>query len=132
MSDQLFGRQPAFHQPGQCRRLNNGALARPAAILQPPGDDGTKLRWDHIEPFRLVLADDVHGATTAWAASRRRLDDVVDTRKMFWQSTAVDMTVLAARHLQSRVILLFLSFIPGIGLIELFENEPQLLGIDLL
>ena len=48
------------------------------------------------------------------------------------QGSAVDTAALAARRFQRRVVLLLISFLLGIGLLNLSESEPQLLGIDLL
>jgi len=60
------------------------------------------------------------------AECRRRLDDILDAGKVFWQSAAVDMAVPAARRFQRRVILLLISwFDPP-------KSKPQLFGIDLL
>jgi hypothetical protein len=132
VGDQLFGWQPAFDQPGRRRRLDNGALASPATISWSFGDDHTELRRDDIEPFRRVLTDDMHGATAAGTKCRRRLDDIRDAGKVFWQSPAVDMAAPAARRFQRRVILPLVSFVLGISWFDPPQSKPQLLGIDLL
>ena len=129
MGDERLGRQPALDQSRRCRRLDHGALARPAAVLGPAGDDHPELRRDDVEPLRDVLADPVQRAATARAGRARRLDHHLVARQVLGQRPAIDTALLPARRLQRRVALLRRGLALGQRLLDVLERELQLIGI---
>jgi hypothetical protein len=86
------------------------------------------LRRDNVEPFRFLLANDMHAAVAARAGRGLRLDHDLDTRQMRRQRFARSR-LLRSPHLE----LLF----GGCGIACLrdrlcFEGELQLVGVELL
>jgi len=129
MSHQGLGRQAALDHPRRCRRLDHGALARPAAIPGPAGDDHPELRRDDVEPLGDILADPVQGAATAGTGLFGRLDHDLFARQVLGQRAAIDTPLLAARRFQRRVGLLFLPLALGERLLEVLQRELQLIGM---
>jgi hypothetical protein len=132
MGNQRFGGQSALDQPGWRGRLDHRALARPAAVPGPAGDDDPELRRDHVEPFGDVLADPVQRAATAGASLILGLGHDLFARQMLGQSATVATTLPGARRFECRVGLLRLRLARGQCLLDVFEGQLQLIGMGRL
>jgi hypothetical protein len=129
MSHHGFRGQPALDQSRRRERLDHRALACPAAVPGPPGDDHPELRGDHVEPLRDVLADPVHRALAARAGRALRLDHHLFPRQVLGQRPAINTALLPARRLPRRVGLLRLGLALGDRLFEVLEGQLQLIGM---
>jgi hypothetical protein len=129
MGNQGFRGQPALDQPRRRGRLDHRALAGPAAIPGPAGDDHPELRRGHVEPFGDLLADPVHRAATAGTGLVAGLDDDLFARQMLGQSAAVATTLPDARRFERRVGPFLIRLALGQGLLEVLEGQLELIGM---
>jgi hypothetical protein len=90
------GGQPA--RPVRRGRLNDRALAGPAATPRPADDFHPNLRRRVIQHFRDVLADDMRRAATARTGFVLDIDDHFDPRQMRGQRAAVALRRFGARR----------------------------------
>jgi hypothetical protein len=132
MGHQRLGGQPALDQPRRRGRLDHRALAGPAAIFGPAGDDHAELRRDHVEPFGDVLADPVHRAATAGTDLVAGLDHDLFARQMLGQSAPVATTLPGARRLERRIGPFLLRLPLGQRLLDVLEGQLQLIGMGRL
>lgn len=87
-----LGWQPAFDQPGRCRRLHYRLAAGPAGVLGASCDQHPELGRHDVETLRHILADPMHQAPTARADGALHIDHRLDARPMRRQLAAVDPT----------------------------------------
>jgi hypothetical protein len=132
MGHQRFGGQPALDQPRRRGRLDHRALARPAAIPGPAGNDHPELRRDHIEPLGGVLTDPVQLTATAGTDLVVGLDDDLVPRQVLGQSAAIETTLSRARRALHPVGSLRLDLALGDRLFEVLEGQLQLIGMGCL
>ena len=131
IGDQALGRHAAFDQTWWCWRLQDRALTASAAISRPPGDDHPELRWDDIEPFGLVFADDRHRALATGTGRAFRLDELLDPRQMLWQTTSIAPALLPPfRGLVVFVLFVVTLIVVRCDLILDPEKQTQLLRIQ--
>jgi hypothetical protein len=130
--DHRLGRQAALDQPFGCRRLNHGIRAGPASIFWPMRDNHSELRRDDIEPLRRLLADHVHRRAAAGAVGIFRRNRHIDMRQMRGKCAAAAATFVGAVGGARRVLLVLGGLVAGNGLLDVFERQKQLLGIELL
>ena len=130
--DHRLGRQPALDQPFGRARLHHRLLTGAARIFGTVRHDHPELRRDHVEPLRGLFADHMHRRLATGAVRVVGLDRYVDARQMGGKCAAVG-AALGGPRLGSRCILLVLAgLVPGNGLLDIFERQKQLLGIELL
>ena len=132
MGHQRFGGQPALDQSRWCWRLDHRALARPAAVLGPAGDDHPERGRDHVEALRDLFADPMHRAVAARAGRALRLDHHLVPRQVLGQRPAIYTALLSARRLPRRVALLRLGRALRERLLEVLECQLQLIGVGSL
>lgn len=130
--DHRLGRQPALDQPFGRARLHHRLLTGAARIFGTVRHNHPELRRDHVEPLRSLFADHMHRRLAAGAVRVVGLDRYVEARQMGGKCAAVG-TALGGPRLGSRCILLVLAgLISGNGLLDVFERQKQLFGVELL
>jgi hypothetical protein len=132
VGDHRLGRQPALDQPFRRRRHNHSLLARPAGIFGTVRHDHPELRWDHVETPRSLFADDMHRRAATGAVGVFRRDRHIDMRQMGGKRATIGATLVAAPSGGGRILLVIGGFIAGDGLLDIFQGQKQLLGIELL
>ena len=132
MGDQGLGRQTALDQSRRSWRLHHGARTGAASVFRPVDHQHAELQRNHIEPLGNILADRVERARATGTASIFNIDHHVDTRQMFGQGPAVDLALASRSALPWCRDALFLGFGRGNTLLEIFQAERQLIGIELL
>ena len=131
MGNQSFGRQAALDQPGRRRRLHNRRLTAAAGVFRPARDDHLVLRRDDVEPLRAIFADHMHRSAAARAGGILRLDDDLDPRQVVGKRTACRATFLRTVAPQHRVGLLLFGLALRNRLLEIFQCQVELVGIEL-
>ena len=111
------------------RGLHNGALARPAAIARPAGDQHTEGCGYHIEALGNILANLVQGAATAGAGLILNINGLLDPLEMGWQGSTIDLARAAYCSTARLVAGLF-----GLGqrCLDIFKGQFELVRIKLL
>ena len=127
-----LGRQPTLDQPFRRRRLNHSLFAGTASIFGTVSHDHPELRRNDVEPLRGLLANHMHGRTTAGAVGVFRRDRYIDARQMGGKRTAIDAALVAARSCRRRILLVVSGLVAGNGLLGIFQGQKQLLGVELL
>jgi hypothetical protein len=127
MRDHCLGRDAALDQPWRRRCLHHGARAGPAGELRTLGHDHPKLRRDHIQPLRCVLADHRHRRPAARARSVLRCQRQLDSRQVRRQCATARAPLGRIVLAQLGILLLSLRFIFGDRLLEGFQAQLQLL-----
>ena len=126
MGDHCLGRDAALDQPRRRRCLHDGAGAGPAGELRTLGYDHPKLRRDHVQPLRGVLADYRHARPAARARRVNGCQRYLDPRQVGGQCT----TARAARggivQAPLGIPLLRLGICFGDCLLDRFEAQLQL------
>jgi len=130
LGNQPLGRQPALDQPGRGRRLHNRLLAGAAGVFRAASNDHPILRRDDIEPLRAILANHVHRAATTRAGPVLGLDDEFDPRQMLGERAAAGAALSGTALPQPRVGLLLLGLGGGNRLLEIFQRQAELIGIE--
>ena len=132
MGDHRLGGQSALDQPFGCRRLNHAIRAGPAGIFGTMRHDHPELRRDDVEPLGGLLADHMHGRAAAGAVGVLGRDRHVDMRQMSGQRAAIAAALVGAHARARRVLLVLGRLSAGNSLLDIFDRELQLLGIELL
>ena len=89
VGDGRLGGHAALDQSRRRRRLDDDALAGPAAIAGTAGDEHPELRRHDVEALGDVLADDMQGMAAARAGLVLDVDDRLDPRQMGRQRASV-------------------------------------------
>ena len=74
----------------------------------------------------------MHGRPAAGAVDVFGLDRHIDARQMGGKRSAIGAALFAARLCGDRVLLVVVGLVCGNGLLDIFERQKQLLGIELL
>jgi hypothetical protein len=83
--------------------------------------DHPELRRNHVEPLRGLLANHMHGRTTAGAVGVFRRDRHIDARQMGGKRTAIDAALVAARPCGHGVLFVVGGLVAGNGLLDILE-----------
>jgi hypothetical protein len=134
MGDQRLGGHAAIDRTVRRRGLHDGALAGPAAITGPAGDDHLELGRNDVELLGNILADDVHRAAAAGTRLALGLDDDLLARQILRQIATVAPAGWRRRGCAGLSCLHRIR--GGLGhadrLFEVLQPELQLLGVALL
>jgi hypothetical protein len=126
MGDHRLGWDAALDQPCRRRCLHHDACARPAGELRTPGHDHPKLRRDHIQPLRAVLADHRHACPAARARGVLGRQRHLDPRQVRWQCATAGTPLGGIVQAPLGISLLRLRVFFGNRLLEGFQTQLQL------
>lgn len=124
--DQRLGRDAALDQPRRRRCLHHGACAGPAGELRTFGHDHPKLRRDHIQPLRGVLADHRHRRPAARARGVLGRQRHLDPRQVCRQCASAGTPLCGIVLAQLGIPLLRLGICLGDRLLDRLEAQLQL------
>ncbi len=133
LRQQRLGRDAALDQMRGRRRLGDAHAALRTSVAGPHGLDDAILRGRHVEAAGAVLADPNHLAAAAGTCEARGLDHALDAWQMGGEGAsgaAGSLPRRRAARAARAIILAFLRF--GDRDLDIFQNEPQLIGIGLL
>ena len=133
LRQQRLGGDAALDQMRGRRRLGDARAAIGTGVAGPHGLDDAILRRRYVEAARAVLADPNHQATAAGACEALWLDHALDARQMCGKGArgaAGSFLRRRAPRAARAIVLALLDF--GDRDLEIFQNELQLIGIELL
>src|SRR6185312_624480 len=128
LGDEGFGWNAALDDPCRCRRLDNGALARPAPVARTTRHQHPEGGWNDIEPLGNVFADLVKCAAAAWTGLVVDIDQLLDPLEMGGKRTAVGL----AWSFASLAGAIDRRFDRSQSGLDIFKAEVQLVIIELL
>ena len=126
-------RDAAFDQVRGRRRLSDARAALRTGVAGAYGLGDAILRGRHVETAGAVLADPNHQAAAAGACEARGFDHAFDARQMGGKGASGAARSLPrdrASRAARAILLAFLRF--GDRDLDIFQNELQLVGIELL
>ena len=133
LRQQRLGWDAALDQMRGRRRLGDARAALRTGVAGPHGLDDAILRGRHVEAAGAVLADPNHQAAAAGTCEARGLDHAFDARQMGGKGAGGAGGSLPrdrAARTACALVLALLRF--GDRDLDIFENELQLIGIELL
>ena len=132
IGDHRLGRQPTLDQPFGRWRHNHRLLAGPAGVFGTVRHDHPELCGNNVEPLRSLLADHMHRRPAAGAVGVIGLDRHMNARQMGWKRAAIGAPLLGACPGGHGILLVVGGFVCRNDLLDIFEGQMQLLGIELL
>ena len=133
LRQQRLGRDAALDQMRGRRRLGDARAALRTGVAGPHGLDDAILRRRHVEAAGAVLADPNHLAAAAGTCEALWLDHALDARQMCGKGARGAAGSFARRRAPRAaraIVLALLDF--GDRDLDVFQNELQLIGIELL
>jgi hypothetical protein len=130
--DQAFGWNAVLDQALRRWRLDDRALACPAAVLGAVGHDHLVLGRNPVETLRAVLSDDMHLTMAAGAKRALGFDRDMHAGEMRRQRATIDPPlVVLVGQLVGRAVLLLLVVIVTIGErgLDIFQRQLHLIAI---
>ena len=128
--DEHLGRQAALDKPGRRRCLRHRASTTPTDVFPAANDQDAEPGRHDVEPLADVLADLVHRAGAARAGGGD-IDRHFDARQVRRQGAAIDLVTRRRRLGPShRLSVFFLGLDGGDALLDAFERQGQLIGIE--
>lgn len=125
--DRGLGGQSALNQARRGRRLHHHVLTPAAGVFGATRHQHPELRRHDIEPLGDILADPVQRSGTAGAGRIVDLYKALDPRQVGRQGTSIPTPMGGPGCSPVRLLSLVLSMAGGLGLLDLFEREQQLI-----
>ena len=127
MRHRRLGRDAALDEARRSRRLHHDLLASPAGVFRPARDDDAELGRHDVEALGTILAHHVQHSFAARATLVLDVYDLLDTRQMRGQRTAVGAALLGARLALGSIGDVLRREAFGLDLFGLFQTQQQLL-----